>query len=211
MNLVNTLANDQDFKHHILFDGDMTGHFLKEYSSLDNLVILKSGSGARSFVDSVEYAINISKEGDYIYFLEDDYLHQPGWTDIVKEGTTLGPNTYFTLYDCPDKYPSKIKEIDDTYQQMYTNLVSKIITTDSVHWRTVPSTTDTFIMPREALIKYKQGIVHFSSIAAHSLDNDRSLWLGRCGLQLWSCIPGYSAHITSYYEAPTIDWEKING
>lgn len=210
LNLLATLDNHPDFKHHILFDGDISGHFLSEYSTLDNLVMLKSGSGARSFVDSVEYVINISKEGDYIYFLEDDYLHCPGWTSVLKEGLSLGSNTYFTLYDHPDKYPSKSKEVNSTYLQMYTNLVSKIVTTESVHWRTTPATTDTFIISRELLIKYKQPIIHFSSIAPHSLDNDRSIYLGNNGLQLWSCMPGYSAHITLDYESPTKDWELIN-
>lgn len=208
-NLIKTLDGNKNFKLHILFDGNPEGHFLQNYSCFDSFTKLSSGSGAASFVDSVNYAIENSSDGDLIYFLEDDYLHWPNWTNILEEGATLGSNTYFTLYDAPDKYPSTIKEIDDTYKTFYTDLVSKIVITKSCHWRTVPSTTDTFIISRELLVKYKQAMIHYSSIAHHSLDHARCLWLGSNGLQLWSCIPGYSAHITLNYESPTRNWGSL--
>lgn len=210
LNLVKTLDNDKEFKHHVLLDGNISNHFLSECSSLDNLIILESGSGAKSFVDSVQYALSISKEDDYIYFLEDDYLHRPGWTSILKEGMTLGNNTYFTLYDHPDKYPSKSEEVNHTFKQFFYSLQSKIIYTDSVHWRTTPATTDTFIISKNLLNKYKENIIYFSTIANHSLDYSRSIWLEQNGIQLWSCLPGYSAHITSNYESPLTDWKEIS-
>jgi len=210
LNLVSTLGYDKDFKHHILFDGDMTGHFLKEYFCLDNLVMLKSGSGAKSFVDSVEYAISISKEGDYIYFLEDDYLHRPGWTNALKEGITLGEDIYFTLCDHPDKYPETIEaENKNVYMSMFGNLQSKIKVTPSCHWRTTTSTTDTFCISRKNLVKFKQAMVYFSSQFHYSLDYQRSLYLGEQGLTVWSCIPGYSSHMVKNYLSPVIDWEKV--
>ena len=33
------------------------------------------------------------------YFLEDDYLHRPGWCDVLLEGFTVNNASYVTLYD----------------------------------------------------------------------------------------------------------------
>ena len=32
-------------------------------------------------------------------FLEDDYLHRPGWCDVLMEGFTVDNDSYVTMYD----------------------------------------------------------------------------------------------------------------
>lgn len=208
-NLVNTIGDDKRVKLHLLFDGDITGHFLSEYFCLENLVMLKSGSGAKSFVDAVNYAVGIGKPGDIIYFLEDDYLHKYKWVDILLEGMTISPTAYVSLYDAFDKYYMALPPSIKPMYTMYENYQSKMTTTKSSHWRSACSTTDTFAMSYEQVVATKEALIYFSSLAPHSLDHQRGLFLNSKGYQLWTCIPGYSTHMEPDYMSPVIDWECI--
>lgn len=207
-NLINTIESDNNIKLHILFDGDPSGHFLEDNNSL---IKLNSGSGAKSFVDAITYAITVSSnDEDIIYFVEDDYLHRPEWQKILIEGFSIEDNLYISLYDHNDKYYRTLNfGIKQTYENMYKDLKSEICITKSSHWRTVASTTDTFAIKRKDLIKYKEVLIHFSSIAAHSLDHQRGLYLTSIGFKLWTCMPGYSTHMEPDYLSPLIDWQYI--
>jgi hypothetical protein len=83
-------------------------------------------------------------DNDIIYFLEDDYIHRQGWVDILKEGFKYIAADYYTLYDHPDKY----------WLPMYEDLTSRILPTPTTHWRTTPSTTNTYACTYKTLMKH---------------------------------------------------------
>jgi hypothetical protein len=207
-NLTETISSYKNTEHHILFDGDPTGHFLENNK---NLIRLNSGSGAKSFVDAVNYAISItSNDEDIIYFVEDDYLHAPMWPPVLEDGFSIEDNSYISLYDHNDKYYRTLNpSIKPTYENMYKDLKSEIAVTLTCHWRTVSSTTDTFAIKRKDLIKYKDVFTYFSSIATHSLDHERGLWFTKNNFKLWTCMPGYATHMEPDYMSPIFDWQYI--
>lgn len=179
----------------VLFDGDHTGHWIKKYPV--RVIQSIGGNGDESFKSQIMYIkfANFS-DNTIVYILEDDYLHRDGWPQILREGFgNLQPSflkfDYITLYDHRDKY---------TYP-MYNALVSKIGISDTIHWRTVPSTTNTFAM------KYKTFIedfdIHYSFLNS---DHEKFLELGRNKRLLGSCMPGYSTHCHKDYMSPCIDW-----
>jgi hypothetical protein len=114
-------------------NGEIKDHFLINKNV--NKISQKGGNDAQSFLNLLNYVIKQNyNDEDIIYFLEDDYLHKPGWVDILLEGFEYIGADYYTLYDHPNKY----------YPEMWDKLPSYLITTPSVHWRTTVSTTNTY-------------------------------------------------------------------
>lgn len=184
-----------------LFDGEIgKDHFLNKKEV--NRATLKSGSGSKSFIDSVDYILTQNhNEEDIIYLVEDDYLHIYGWRDVLLSAFKL-PITqmvYATLYDHPDKYD----------RTMYNGLSADIFVGGHCHWRTTPSTTDTFACKFSTLKKHRDLYVPYSKLP-YSLDHHRSLNLWNNGACFISSIPGYSTHIGSEVMSPLIDWKEIN-
>jgi len=180
-------------------NGDITEHFLNNKQV--NKVSKKGGNDAQSFLNLLNYVIEQNyNDDDIIYFLEDDYLHKPGWIDILLEGFEYIGADYYTLYDHPDKY----------YLPMYDNLQSKIIVTPSVHWRTIPSTTNTYACRFKTLKQHIDIHVQYCDLLAKwTKDHDKFTHLWKIGSNLISCIPGYSTHVEETMLSPTINWENI--
>ena len=132
--LISTLDERVEYTaFHDSGNGELENHFLN--NRVVNKISQKGGNDAQSFLNLLNYVIEQNyNDEDIIYFLEDDYLHKPGWVDILLEGFEYIGADYYTLYDHPDKY----------YLPMYEDLQSKIIVTPSIHWRTIPSTTNTY-------------------------------------------------------------------
>ena len=130
--------------------------------------------------------------------MEDDYLHQSGWCEILLEGFTL-PTHYISLYDHLDKY------IDSGYD----SLVSKVMVSDSVHWRTVPSTCNTYAAKVGTLKEDYNIHKHYSDASPDgiSMDHAKFVHLGNIGKRLITSIPGYATHC-DHLQSPTIDWKK---
>ena len=189
LNLMNT--KDINTNITVLYDGNLENHWINNY----NVKVLQfdGGNGDKSFM----YQVNYIKDQNYtddtiVYILEDDYLHKKGWPQILREGFgAIQPSTlkfdYITLYDHRDKY----------FYDMYTYLVSKIGISESVHWRTIPSTTNTFAMLYSTFMNdYK---IHD---AFKNNDNDKFLYLGKAGRFIGSCMPAYSTHCHIRYISP---------
>lgn len=181
----------------IIYDthfGDSSESFFDE---TDNIVKINCGTEASSFLEM----LNIIQRGDHneddiIYMLEDDYLHLPGWTNIMIEGLGLETD-YISLYDHLDKY------------QYYPDLLSKIYVSESCHWRTVPSTCNTYACRFSTLIR-DIDIHKFYSINHHngiSSDHSKFINLGNIGRRLITPMPGYSTHCDLLH-SPTIKWEN---
>lgn len=156
------------------------------------------GTEAGSFVETLQVVEEMEFDGDtIIYFLEDDYLHRKGWCEILLEGFTL-PVDFVTLYDHPDKYGKG-----------YENLAPKIYFTESCHWRTTPSTTNTYAVKMGRLIDDFRVHMEWSELSS-GITSDRGKFeaLERGGRMLASSIPGYSTHVNDQ-QSPTINWKKV--
>lgn len=197
---INTLDERVEYTaFHDCGNGNIEDHFLANKKI--NKISMFGGNDAQSFLNLINY-VNTQNypEDDIIYFVEDDYLHKKGWIDILLEGFEYIGADYFTLYDHPDKY----------YLQMYENLTSKVIATPSVHWRTTPSTTNTYACTVGTLKKHFDIHVKYCDLVEKwTKDHDKFTQLWNEGSNLVSCIPGYSTHVESNMLSPTVNWSQI--
>lgn len=198
--LISTLDSRVDYTaFHDSGNGEIENHFLNHKNV--NKISKKGGNDAQSFLNVLNYVVEQNyNDEDIIYFLEDDYLHKPGWVNILIEGFEYIGADYYTLYDHPDKY----------YLPMYDELQSKIIATPSVHWRTTPSTTNTYACKFGTLKKHLDIHIQYCDLVAKwTKDHDKFTHLWKIGSNLISCIPGYSSHIETNMLSPVANWAKI--
>ena len=194
-----TTINPELADYTIVYDekfGPISDTFLKDE---ENVEIINFGYESGSFSRTVDIALEKNFSDDtIIYFLEDDYLHQPGWCEILLEGFTL-PTHYISLYDHLDKY------IDSGYD----GLVSKVLVSDSSHWRTVPSTCNTYAA-RVGDLKEDYNIhKHYSDASPDgiSMDHAKFVHLSNVGKRLITSIPGHATHC-DHLKSPVIDWKN---
>lgn len=181
----------------VLYDGELAeSHWLRNYPV--TIVPFRGGDGDSSVLFQINYILQQPWSDDTIvYSLEDDYLHRPGWPALIREG--LGPIThptlsfdYVTLYDHLDKY---------TWDELYRDLTSKLGITKSAHWRTVPSTTNTWAA---LLWTFRTDRTLFELFK--NQDNEKFKTLTRLGRTVASCIPGWSTHVHPSWMSPCFDW-----
>jgi hypothetical protein len=178
-------------------DGDINQDFTKNYQDKFTLFSTNYKSSLFSYRALLEYIKEQPMESDeLIYFLENDYLHTDNWVDkIINLFSTYSGLDYISLYDHNDKY----------FLPMYDNLVSKIITTKTHHWRTTPSTCGSFIINRKIFEE------DYDVQSTHVGDHNTFLWLNENRQRfVFTPIPGLSTHCMEDLMSPTIDWEKIN-
>jgi hypothetical protein len=175
-----------------MMDGNKQDTFLEKYDV--DVYEFKGGSDSASFFETVRYAKakNIG-DNDLVYFLENDYLHVPGWVEKVMDlFSTFSGLSYVSLYDHNDKY----------FLPMYENLVSKVITTKTHHWRTTPSTCGSFIISKQTLDE------DFDILSTMVGDHNKFLWLNQNRERsVITPIPGLSTHCMVGLMSPTIDWK----
>ena len=188
----------------ILFDGEPNdGHFLKNGNNehLYKMVKMEGGNDGASFLNLINYVAQQKfKDHDILYFLEDDYVHRTGWCEVLLEGLNLRGVNYITLYDHPDKYTAP----------QYENLVSKIKVSESVHWRSIPSTTNTYAMLAKTFLKDIDIHRKFCDLGAgFTKDHEKFIELWQSNRTLYSCMPAYATHCEEGQLSPTIKWQKI--
>lgn len=158
---------------------------------------IKEGTEAGSFLRMLEHVEGLTLHPDtIIYFLEDDYLHRPGWIDALFEGFSTEAD-YVTLYDHRDKYT------------IYPKLQSKIWVTPSCHWRSTPSTTNTYAMRFSTLKRDLHIHRRFSLERKITADHDKFCFLKKRGAMLISPMPGFSTHAEPEFASPCVDWEPF--
>lgn len=176
-----------------------TTHYLYQQDKYPVLEF-KGGTETASFLFMLNYVLEQNLDPETIvYFLEDDYLHLPHWPTILREAFTLPNIDYVTLYDHKDKY----------FLPMYAGLKSEIYHTDSCHWRTTPSTTNTYAMLFSTLKKDQATHKHFSTLGPVSYDHAKFCQLTKEGSILISSIPGFSSHLEPAYLSPCVNWDQI--
>jgi len=175
-----------------------TDHFLKKQTQHPVLEI-QAGSEALSFLRLLDHVESLKLHPETIlYFVEDDYLHREGWLDVLLEGIRLPGVDYVTLYDHRDKY----------FPQ-YQKLTSKIFVSPTCHWRTIPSTTQTFAVKWGRLLQDLSIHRRFSEGREISDDHGKFSLLTKLGRTLVSPMPGWSTHAEPEFASPCIDWEAF--
>jgi hypothetical protein len=179
----------------VMFDGDPTDHWIHSYDV--TVVPFTGGTDTTSYLFLMRYlAQQQYPDNTIVYCLEDDYPHRPGWPTILREGFAESriKFDYLTLYDHGDKY---------TYD-MYAQLTSRICSSPSTHWRTTPSTTNTWAMLGKTFREDFDILWGFQN-----RDHEKFLALGRKGRTLGSCLPGYSTHAHTEHLSPHWDWSFV--
>lgn len=193
--LVSSLLIDSNTSINIIYDGDIDDGNWIHGSLYTGFYPIKAGNDASSFFKTCEIIKNDTKiqEDDLIYFLENDYFHILGWENKIKElYKTYKGIDYISLYDHNDKY----------FLPQYDNLVSKIITTKSHHWRTTPSTCGSFIIPKYIFDE------DYDILSTMQGDHNKFLWLNQHkNRTVFTPIPGLSSHIMEGLLSPTINWK----
>ncbi|MCI0381934.1 MAG: hypothetical protein L0207_02640 [Chlamydiae bacterium] len=174
-------------------------HFLEKQTKFP-VIKIHAGAEAKSFLQMLDWATQQPFNDDTIlYFLEDDYLHRQGWDRVLAEGFSVEETSYVTLYDHRDKY-----------LENYRDIKSKIFFTDSCHWRTVPSTTNTYAMKFSTLKRDLSIHREFSLNRTITADHEKFCKLNEKGAILISSIPGFSTHLETEYLSPCFNWESLS-
>lgn len=174
-------------------------HFVQKQTRFP-VIEIDAGEEGKSFLALLDHVMERQFSDDTIlYFLEDDYLHKEGWVDVLLEGFSIREADYVTLFDHRDKY----------FHEMYRDLKSRLFHTETCHWRTTPSTTNTYAMRVKTL---RQDIdIHrkFSKDQKITLDHEKFLALKEQGRTLISSIPGWATHAEPDFASPCFDWTRI--
>lgn len=202
-----------------------TYEMLKQYVPETNIVLIDVGNTG-AFLASIDLAyqtaLQYSSEDFLFYFVEDDYIHRRGARQILLEAFSDLNADYVTLYDHPDKYQdiqdsryiagqvtvdkeeNGIRKPGVLYR---TGEQSKVLISNSTHWRTVSSTTMTWATTGtnlkedyEDLVKLHQGKELPMGIATFEMLKSKQK-------DLISPIPSYSAHAEEKWLPYFINWK----
>lgn len=206
-NLLKVTSEDEDTHLTVVFDGDTSDHFVSKYPYV-KIVTIEGGTETKSFTKLLDYLKDRDDidDGDIVYLVEDDYIHRPGSMNILKEIFTKSNVDYVSLYDHADKYMHG-------YFEMYARgFVTQLFCTGSTHWRSTPSTTNSYAMKfstlkRDIDVHYK--FSNFEKIGNITQDHQKFCELWNSGKSLLTPIPGYSTHVENQLMSPTIDWVKV--
>jgi hypothetical protein len=200
-NFKNTLNADL-INYTIVYD-EFYGSIGKTFLAKEkNVEIIKCGNECDSFLKTLEIIQSRNFEDEQIiYLLEDDYLHRPGWSEVMLEGFDIKSH-YLTLYDF-DFFIAK-------------GWLCEIFTTPSSHWRAVPATTNTFACKYKTLvedieIQKEYSIYGIREMDEYSYSRDyNKFWeLQKQERYLISPMPGWSTHCDKNHISPIIDWKKV--
>ena len=195
-------------KDNITILGDRLNNETRDYVESLNLKLIEvnNGSGAGTFRDALDLAVKENKDSDLVYLLEDDFLHKPNSKNLLIEGLSKY-NAYITLYDHPDKYLNKENGGNPFIEQE--GEVTRLVKTDSIHWKITNSTVMSFAAKisrlkddYDLLLKYSSQNITDSFRFFMELNQTK-------GIPVLSSVPGYSTHCESAWLSPLTNWNKI--
>ena len=170
------------------------------------LIEVENGTGSGTFRDALELAIEENNSGEMIYLLEDDFLHLPHSDTYLKEGITRTP-LYVTLYDHPDKYINAKNGGNPQIEQ--NGEVTRLIKTDSVHWKLSNSTVMSFACRVERLVEDYDLLMKYSK---NNITDSYGLFTELTQTKqigVLSSVPGHSTHCESAWLSPLTNWNVI--
>ena len=128
-------------------DEELIAHIKTNYQ-FDQLIETQLGNPG-SFWKIYEIALDMAKDDDIFYFIEDDYLHLPEAPIALEEG--LHYFDYVTLYDHPDKYNLHHGPINPYAKKNRYSELTEVVAGPNHWWRTSNSTTMTFAVTGKTL------------------------------------------------------------
>jgi hypothetical protein len=213
-----------DCSIHILGDklSDDIQAFFNRFTAQDERVTLSNAvmGNEESIRQSVRYALQFHDD-DWIYFCEDDYLHQPyaflwiddliqnrmdilnyvprrAWMKIFIDQLNNKP-----LFIHPPDYPDRYKAAQRKHSFLF---LSKYC-----HWRQVSHATYSFLGEVKSIKKYQAAMLKSADNADDGYLSrrlfGRLLFLGR-GLCV-SPIPALSTHLQVNEMSPLVDWHQL--
>lgn len=180
---------------------DDTITMINKYIDPINIRKVSIGHGAGTFNLALDEALRYD-DSTIIYFVENDYLHKPNSDKILEEGFSLGYD-YVALYDHPDKYINGANPFVEDGGE-----VTRLMLTDSCHWKLTNSTTMTFAAKVSTL---KQDETTLREFTTGTHPNDFQMFLALRDKQhgLITPVPGYSTHGETAWLSPLTDWSQI--
>jgi hypothetical protein len=231
--LRNALKEFGNENFHIIADNcsKETVEFIK--SCVDNKLISfeeTSLGNAASFLYMIDLIMQKHRVDDWVYLIEDDYIHRSGSKNVLLEGLEIAD--YVTLYDHPDKYRLEAENGNPFNYRRFQK--TRVYVTKGAHWRETNSATMTFACGVKALkedrdiwIKYNKERIPddfhaFMEITQNSFFYMLSFFLrrrkkeflillknfitGKKTKKLLSVIPSYATHAETAWIAPVVDW-----
>jgi hypothetical protein len=198
----NLISSSLEIEIHVVYDvtqGGVDQNWINNYKNFYIIHEIQGGTMESAAIEMYKIAKDLSKnmdDKDLFYFLENDYLHLNSWIEKINElYSTFSNLGYTSLYDHNDKY----------FLPLYDNLSSKIIVTETHHWRTTPSTCGSYIVPKKIFLEDYD--IHTKIIG----DHNKWLYLNEHKERfILSPIPGLSTHCMDGLLSPTINWKQIN-
>jgi hypothetical protein len=181
-----------------------TLNMIRKYVHEDNITKVSVGHGAGTFNLALDKALTWDDE-EIVYFVENDYLHKPGSSNILREGLMLGAS-FVALYDHPDKYLDP-KSGGNPYCEGGAE-DTRVYLTNSCHWKITNSTTMTF-SSKVSTLKRVESVLRKHTIGTHPNDFPMFLELREMNELLITPLPGYATHGETAWLSPLTDWSKI--
>lgn len=202
LNLLWSIGDKNNVKINVVYDGEVDDNFI--FKNDLNFYHINAKSDYESFKKTFEIIRDSDiKDDEIIYLLENDYLHVKNWDIDVEEFIKINKDSYLSLYDHNDKY---FEENSDLY--------SKIIVSQTHHFRTTPSTCGSFIATKKTLIE--DYFVHYNSpeitkvFSNMPVDHAKFLLIKSLkNRDVYTPIPGLSTHCLRNLLSPTIKWENF--
>ena len=182
---------------------EKTDNMIQEYISRDHILYTEVGHGAGTFNIALNEALGYNDD-EIVYFIENDYLHRPNSMKLIEEGMEIGD--YITLYDHPDKYING--DVGGNPYITENSEITRVMLTESVHWKITNSTTMTFAAKVKTLRQDEEVLRRYTT-GSYPRDFDMFIDLHSKGKRLLSSIPGYSTHGETAWLAPLTNWKKI--
>ena len=177
-----------------------TLRMITKYVHPNKINTVSVGHGAGTFNLALDMALKESDD-EIIYFLENDYLHKLGANKILEEGFGLGYD-YVALYDHPDKYINGANPFVEDGGE-----VTRLMLTDSCHWKLTNSTTMTFAA-KVSTLKQDESILREYTSGSYPRDFEMFLALREKQHGLITPIPGYATHGETAWLSPLTKWNE---
>jgi len=207
------ISNENCLKNFVSVFGNQNLHIIADNCSEDTLKMITKyvhpnsietvsvGHGAGTFNLALDMALGFDDE-TIVYFVENDYLHKPGSDKVLIEGLQVGYN-YVALYDHPDKYMNGANPFVEDGGE-----VTRIMLSESCHWKITNSTTMTFAAQVKTL-REDESILREYTKGSYPRDFEMFLALREKQHGLITPIPGYSTHGETAWLSPLTDWSAI--
>jgi hypothetical protein len=163
----------------------MVKETMHDYYDNENVKIFETQCGNAGLLNKLIHDA-VKWDVDAVYFAEDDYLYdyETDTEQMIIEG--LKTADYMTFFDHPDKYQFEYQNGE----------VTKVVKTDSSHWKYTTSTTMTFGCRLDAL---KRDFDIWDKHTCRNHPHDHHIFLEIGYGKLISCIPGVACHVDLTY------------